>query len=183
MIARKTKKKTNVEEHEHITVEITGYQVAIDAGRNYELANMKLCDSDTKVFRCDSRVEITGICIYPQDIIGHTHSISIIGTESYDDRYSLTLHDCQAMDGFRRICKTVKGKEVPVYELPDGIGYIEKRRGEKSWSGAAWVQPRSVTDMLATLPHIKPLYLEIHRVKKEKSYLIRTISLTTENSV
>ena len=34
---------------------------------------------------------------------------------------------------------TQGGEEVPVYDVPEGMGLIEKVRGSKEWSGFCWV--------------------------------------------
>ena len=49
----------------------------------------------------------------------------------------------------------VRGEEVSVYDVPKGMGLIEKARGSKKWSGFCWVSPGTVSDMLALLPHVR----------------------------
>jgi hypothetical protein len=52
-----------------------------------------------------------------------------------------------------------------VYDVPDGLGLIEKVRGKREWSGFCWVSPGTVSDMLLLLPHVSPLYISIHERK------------------
>lgn len=182
-MARKSKKKSQ-NENDFIITEITNYHLSVNAGRNYEIANLKWCNSDTKVFRCETHLEIEGKCIFPEELNDYEYRISVYGTNYHDDRFLLTLDDCHAKDkDGRDIYKTAKGERVPVYEIPDSIGCISKVRGHKYWHGAVWVLPSAVTDMMTVLPHRKPLYLEIYRIKSERSHLIRSISLRTENPI
>ncbi len=182
-MARKSRKQAKQEEYEYITVEVTNFSASVDIGRNYELVHLDSCDSNTRIFRYDNKVEIEGNCIYPDNLKGVPYYITFYGTDLRDDTFSLTLKECQAMNGWDRVYKTVKGLQVPVYELPDSIGFLEKRRGQSCWAGHTWVPPRAVTDMLIMLPHMKPLYLEIHRLKREKLYIMRSVSLMTNNPI
>lgn len=79
-------------------------------------------------------------------------------------------------DGARKYRK-VRGEEIPVYDVPDGLGLIEKVRGEKRWSGFCWVSPGTVSDMLALLPHVHPLYISIHERKVGRTRWINGLSL------
>ena len=56
-----------------------------------------------------------------------------------------------------RVYRIVKGQQVPVYDVPKGVGFLERRRGTKAWMGCLWVPPRTVGDMLKLLPTVKPL--------------------------
>lgn len=183
-MSKKTSKKTSKEEHEFITVEVTKYSASVNSSLNYELANLDKCDTDAKVYIYETNLEIEGCCTYPDKLKNLTFFITLFGTDrKYDDLF-LKLKDFHAIDDkWNRVYKKVKGKEVPVYDLPDGIGYIEKRRGTNIWAGAAWVLPRTVTDMLTLLPHVRPLYLEIHALKKDRFYKMRSLYLQTNNPV
>jgi hypothetical protein len=66
-----------------------------------------------------------------------------------------------------------------VYELPNGIGPPERVRGTKDWTGWCWVSPRTVSDMLALLPNVQPLYISIHERKIGRKRWINGLTLQT----
>tara|TARA_R110002096_G_scaffold61399_4_gene152604 strand:+ start:5253 stop:5549 length:297 start_codon:yes stop_codon:yes gene_type:complete len=93
----------------------------------------------------------------------------------------LTLADCHICDdkGSPKYRK-VRGKEIPIYDIPKGIGRLERQRGTTNWLGNVWVSPQSVTDMLALLPNVKPLFLTIHEMRAERNHWIVGLTLQTK---
>lgn len=74
-VKRKNKKK--IEEYSFLAIEISGFNTAIDIAINYEVKKSHNCDVDTKVYSFDSRLEIKGICSYPEDRQGAEYSITV----------------------------------------------------------------------------------------------------------
>ena len=62
----------------------------------------------------------------------------------------------------------------PLYELLT-------ERGAEHWSGYIWVPVKTVSDMLALLPSVQPLYLEIHQLKEGRNCHIAGLTLRTTN--
>ena len=75
--------------------------------------------------------------------------------------------------------RKVRGNMVPVYDIPKDIGFLDKVRGGKAWSGAVWVAPQTTTDMLAVLPSVRPLYLALHELKIERRRFVSSLTLQT----
>jgi hypothetical protein len=73
--------------------------------------------------------------------------------------------------------KVLVKKGVPVYDVPDGLGLIQKIRNKKEWTGFCWVSPGTVSDMLLLLPHVRPLYISIHERKVGRTRWINGLSL------
>ena len=94
--------------------------------------------------------------------------------------FDVTLSDCQARDddGDRKY-RRVRGEDVPVYEVPKGIGMIERVRGVGGWSGWCWISPRAVSDMLVLLPNVSPLYISLHERKIGRTRWINGLTLQT----
>ena len=67
------------------------------------------------------------------------------------------------------------------FDLPRGIGFLEKVRGHQSWRGVAWIPPHSVTEMLVLLSGNRPLYLSLHELKIERRRSIVGLSLQTSD--
>ncbi|PCJ95120.1 MAG: hypothetical protein COA45_12390 [Zetaproteobacteria bacterium] len=163
-------------------IEITNHTTAINASINYEVRKTRKCTGDEEIYSFNSYIEIEGFRIYPEGHNDITYSITIYGEERADWPFSLKLNDCQKIDDeLIPIYRKIRGKEVPVYDLPKGIGYIERQRGIQHWRGAIWVPQRTITDMLALLPHVQPLYLDILTIMEKKHQNITSLSLQTNN--
>ena len=112
---------------------------------------------DAKVYQFDSSVELEGACNYPEEREGEKFPFTVYGREIHEGGFDVTLSDCHVLDddGARKY-RRVRGKDVPVYEVPKGIGTIQRVRGSGGWSGWCWISPRAVSDMLALLPNVSP---------------------------
>lgn len=135
---------------------------------------------DEKIYRFESYLEVEGVSTYPETLAGNPFHLTIRGSESRHGEFSLTLDDFHVKneDGSRKYRKA-RGLEIPVYDVPKGIGILERQRGTKSWNGYVWVKPQIITDMLTLLPHITPLFLALHEHKVERSRWITGLTLQT----
>lgn len=77
--------------------------------------------------------------------------------------------------------RAYRGKQIPVYAPPKGMGTLEKERGQPRWHGAVWAQPRYVNDLLVLLDHNQQLYLSIHERKIERKRWIQSITVQTSD--
>ncbi|MDB4409293.1 hypothetical protein N9235_00560 [Gammaproteobacteria bacterium] len=179
-MVRKTKKAQ--EEYTFLGLELTGYKAAVDAAINYEVKNLRNCFSDTRIYRFDSSVEITGTCIYPDERALENYEISVYGREESSGELDLTLKDCHVLDDdYTPKYRKIRGKEVPVYKIPKGLGLLNRIRGTKNWSGYAWVPPRTVSDMQVLLVGTRPLYLALHELKIGRHRWIDSLTVQTTN--
>jgi len=106
----------------------------------------------------------------------------LYGSEPRYDKFTLTLADCHVRDdhGVSKYRK-VRGKEMPVYDVPKGIGHLERLRGTRTWAGWVWAPPQTVNDMLTLLPHVRPLYVDIHELRiGRKRWIVGLALLTTD---
>lgn len=173
----KWKKKTKLE-FNFLGIRIDQYSVSIGASINYEVRDKRYHYLNAKVFKFDSHIEIEGTYTYPDDRAGQAFQLTIYGSERKSGEYERTLSDYQERDEERILkYRKVRGKLTPVYDVPNGIGYLEYRK--KRWSGAAWVSPRTVSDMLALLPNVRPLYISIHEAKEGRHRRIVGLTLQT----
>ena len=135
-----------------------------------------------KVYEFGSHLEIEGVCNYPEEREGNEHRVNIYSTErSYRD-FELTLSDCHVRneDGTHKY-RRIRGKDMPVYDIPKGLGTIEKVRGGALWTGCLWVKQETVTQMLSLLPVVKPLYMFVHERKIERIRWIEGFAVQTSN--
>ena len=179
-MARKQRKVTR--EYTLLGLEVCGFQAAADAGINYEVKNLRHCAPDEKVFKFDSSLEMSCVCIYPDERAGDGYELSAHGYECQPGDFESTLDDYHVRDeDYQRKYRKVQGSEVPVYELPKGIGMLDRIRGTKDWRCWAWVSPQTVTDMLLLLTGVSPLYVALNEVKIGRQRWIDGLTLQTSN--
>ena len=145
---------------------------------NHEIRDKRYRWKNPKVYESYTKVEIQGFFTGPEDRIGLHYELSIYGHDPDPGDSAKRLSDYQVRDdnGALRFHK-VRGTELPVYDIPDGIGWHERRRGTQIWIGAVWVPPRTITDMLTLLPNVCPVFLSIHEHKVNRKRSIVSVSL------
>jgi len=175
-----TKKNKPVEKYELLAVKLTEFKASVDATINYEVRDKRHYQSDANVYSFSSSVELEGVCNYPEEREGEKYLLTIYGGEMRAGQFDVTLSDCQVRDddGMLKYRK-VRGNEIPIYEVPKGIGPLERVRGTKDWTGWCWVSPRTLSDMLALLPNVRPLYISIHEHKLGRHRFINALTLQT----
>ena len=178
MVARKSKNKEV--EYTYIAIKLDSFSCHINAGINYEIRDSRLANPNSKVFSFQSELELTGVCSYQDDRAGNQYKIDVFGHELNRGNFEAILSDYHVKDdeGIPKYRK--RGKEkIPVYDPPDSIGYIEKRRGENLWCVYVWISPNSVSDMISLMGSKSPLYMSIDEVKVGRHRRVRSISFQT----
>jgi len=173
-------KKHVSEEYSFLALKIRSFNVSINASINCDARVPRYYHDDTKVYDFKTCLDIEGISTYPEEREGEAYSITVYGAEPSSDNFNMTLVDCHVRDedGLPRYRK-VSGKQVPVYDVPKGIGLLERHRGAKCWGGWVWVSQPTVSDMLALLPHVQPLYIHIHELRIGRKRWIAGLTLQT----
>jgi len=174
------RKKTRAEEYTFLALKLSGFDAAINASINYEVRDPRHYQDDAKVYTFGSQLDIEGVSTYPEERAGETYCLTVYGSEPCHDRFTLTLADCHVRDDHGvPMYRKVRGKEVPVYDVPKGIGHLERQRGTRTWVGWLWVLPQTVNDMLTLLPQVRPLYVDIHELRIGRQRWIVGLTLQT----
>lgn len=169
-------------EYELLSIPLSRYGASIDASVNSYARNKHHHYSDPRIYQFHSSVELEGTCDYPEERSGEAYVIGVHSWEIEEGMFEARLSDRHAKDeDGGLVYRRVRGEDVPVYDVPDGIGLIEKVRGEKRWSGFCWASPRTVSDMLTLLPKARPLYISIHERKVGRTRWINGLSLQTSH--
>ena len=177
-MAKRTKKPGPV--YEILAITINNYKASVDAAINYEARDKRYFYKNPSVHSFGTNIELEGVCTYPDDRAGENYSITIYGHEREHGEFSKRLSDYQERDEkYNLKYRTVRGNQVPVYDVPYDIGYYSRNRGTKDWSGAAWVSPQTASDMLVLLSSVNPLYVSIHECKIGRNRLIAGLTLQT----
>ena len=126
------RKKTPSVEYELLSIPLSGFGASVDASVNHKARDRRHHYRDPKIYSFGSSVELEGVCDYPEERSGESYVISVHGWETEEGEFEARLSDQHVMDedGMRKYRK-VRGKEIPMYDVPEGIGLIEKVRGEK----------------------------------------------------
>jgi len=176
---KKTKKQPKPT-FDFLGIEIEHYDANIDISINHKARDKRYIYSNPKVFHYYTKIEIQGPLVYPDERMPGTYNITIYGDEREDGEFTSRLdnYHVRGNDG-DPIYRKDRGKEIPIFDAPSGVGYLEKIRGTDDWKGCAWLPPVIVTNMLTLLPHVSPLYLAIHELKIDRVRWMNGISLQT----
>jgi len=162
-------------------LQIVNFSISTDASINYEVRIKQYQHRDAKVYKFDSDISIDCKRLWPEEYPDWNYHLHIYGHDSGFRNFADTLSDCQVVDDYGRpIEKKRRGKNEPVYDIPHGLGYWEKTRGEDQVSGSIWVSPECLSDMMIMLVNVKPLYADVHEVKKERTRWIQSFRMQTE---
>ena len=180
MMARRRKRE--VEEHEQLALRLTGYSARVDASISYKVRDLRNYDEDARVYAFESVVELQATATWPEERSGQQYSLTVYGREPSPGEFSVTLAQCRARDEEGRLVfKKVHGNEIPKFEVPKGIGHLDRIRGTQGWTGWAWVSRRTVSDMLRLLSNVEPLYVAIHEFRLGRHRWIVGLTIQTTN--
>ncbi|MCP4445835.1 MAG: hypothetical protein GY811_10900 [Myxococcales bacterium] len=102
------------------------------------------------------------------------------GDQSDERDFDQRLQEFRAMDknGDPKYRKS-RGHYLPVYEIPKGVGFIQKERGVNCWNGCIWVPNETVAMMLTLLNGMGVLFVELHERRIARSRWINSLTLQT----
>jgi len=170
-------------EQTRIAIRVEGFEASADASINYHLYQPQFgagWDERDPVYLFKSHLQITGEATWPVERAGDTYELAIIGDDSPSRDLALTLDDVQAREktGARKY-RRYRGREIPVYVPPPGMGLINKMRGEPRWTAWAFVTRGFVQDALAILSLARPLYVSLHERKQNRSRWVQGLTVQT----
>lgn len=171
------------DEHTHIAIRLDRYEAGIAASINNTAHSAQYAwnlNEEDPVYEFTNQVRITGTATYPSYCAGHLYHLTLYGTDAPSRHLDTRLKDVQARDKhgspqYRRY----RGRDIPVFIAPKGLGLLEKVRGEASWTGWVFTPPRLVTDMLVLLGRPESLFIALHEQKMDRVRWIQRVSLQT----
>lgn len=83
-----------------------------------------------------------------------TSQITIVGVSTYPEE---------------RAGDTYRGRQIPVYDAPEGMGLIDKLRGEARWTVWLFAKPHFISDVLALLGRARTSMSKYTSAKKARS--------------
>lgn len=180
--AKRTRKKP-AEEQTHLAIRLTAHEARIDATINYDVYAPQLAirlNEDDPLFVFRTILTITGTAIWPEKRQGEIFELTIYGDDAPSSEVNLRLRDVHARtkSGAQQY-RQYRGREVPVFDPPKGIGFLDKVRGEPRWQGWITAAPRFISDALVLLGREMPLYIALHEQRYERTRWIRSLALQT----
>jgi len=174
------KKKRAVEQYTYLSVRVDEYSAHVSASLNHEACDPRQYNDKVRIYQFGSTLEIQGICTYPDDRMNEKYRITVHGQQSGEGNLDARLADYHIRDedGLPKYRK-LRGQSVPVYDIPNGLGLLQKERGTRDWNGWIWVPEQTVAQMLTLIATIRPLYVRIDERKIERTHWIRGLTLQT----
>ena len=180
---RKSREKKREEVHTLLGIRVDSYEARLDASVNYNVHAPQYAfrlDDDDPLFPCATHLTIVGTSIYPDERANARYEVTIYDDDAPSRGVYAKLKDAQVRGEYGEMkYREYRGRLIPIYKPPSGLGVLDKVRGEQRWT--AWVNlaPRLVSDMLILLGHERQLYLGIHERKAGRSRWIHSLSLQT----
>jgi hypothetical protein len=173
------------EEHTHIAIRVERYDADITASVNHSVHAAQYAwnlNDDDPVYEFTNQLRITGTATYPPLRAGNAYLLTLYGTAAPSHHLDAKLKDVQARDehGSPQYRK-YRGREIPVFVAPKGLGLLDKVRGETSWTGWIIATPRLVTDALVLLGKQETLFVALHERKIDRARWIQRVSLQTKD--
>lgn len=173
-----TAKKPKIE-YELYFLTVNSFSASVHAGLNYkavEAANK--FDDQIPVFENYPTLVFDCECFYPEKYFGLPFHVTVYGE---DYKNNLMLSDCTVKDenGHPTLNKR-RGQFYPVHQIPDGIGSLEKVRGQNAWRANCFIDRKAVTQMITVLSLNKEYYLSIDESKVNRYRAVRALDLQTD---
>jgi hypothetical protein len=189
-MTRKKKRRTRakpVEQYTHFVLRVDRYEVRAHAGINRHAHNPQYAWRDTEdepLYEFEIDLEVGGACTHPESRAGDRCTLTIYCDNSPQSDIYRKLKDVQLVDDhYSRQYREYRGKRLPIYVPPRGMGTMDKSRGEAHWHGTIWAQPQFCTGLSILLGQGKPLFMEIVEQKIERQRWIQRVALQTSDPV
>jgi hypothetical protein len=182
---KKLQSKKSADEHAHLSLRIENHRVRVSTRINHYVHSPQYAWRDIQddpVFEFVTHLDIEALCTDPSVRAGDTYDLTIYSDVNLESATYWKLKDVQVVDEHRvPQYRTYRGKEIPIYKPPNGMGTLEKVTGEARWHGTIWAQPRYVNDLLILLGHQRQLYVAIHERKIERQRWIQGVEIQTND--
>ena len=173
----------SAEEHTHLAVIVEHHKVSISSSINHAAYHPEYAyrlDLDDPLYRFTMHLEIAGTCTYPEKRAGDAYAVTLYGEDAPSMGINATLKSAQVVDEhYSPVYKSYRGRDVPVFDPPKGMGFLEKVRGEARWTAWLRAQPRFVSDALMLLGQGRSVYLAIRERKEKRTRWVQGLSIQT----
>jgi hypothetical protein len=173
------------EQYTFVSIRVESYEISFDASVNSALYTPQYTwslNDEGLLYEFQAHLTIRGTCFSPNERMGDEYELTMYSAIPQVSRLGTTLEDAQKRDAYGSPeYRTYRGKQIPVYDAPKGLGRIEKVRGQPRWTSWLPVQANFTTDLLSLLSHQRPLFLTINERKEERVRWVQRLSIQTTN--
>jgi len=174
------KKIKSVDQYAFLTINVDKFSTAVNTSISGQARERHQDNDNVSLYSFGCSAEIQGTCTYPPERVDENYRIDISTKPQSQLDFDAKLKDTRVRDEHGSFkYRKMRGRSLPVYDIPEGLGLLDKERGTNNWSGWLWVPEQTLTQMLILLTNVKPLYLEIHERKIERTRWINGITLQT----
>lgn len=183
MPPKRTRQRRLRDEDTFLGLRVERYEASVDASVNHYLYSPKYArdfDDRDPVYKFTSYLRITATSIYPEERANHTYELTLYANDAPSRGLNLTLRDVQARDkhGSPQY-RQYRGKQIPIYAPPKGVGSLNKIKGEPRWTVALFVPLHFASDMLTLLGHQRTLFVALHERKDGRDRWVQGMALQT----
>ena len=174
-----TRKKIKpVDQYAFLTISVDKFSAAVNTSINGQARERHQHNDNVSLYSFGCSVEIQGTCTYPPERVHESYRIDISTNPQSQLDFDAKLKDTRVRDedgSFKY--RKVRGRSLPVYDIPEGLGLLDKERGTTNWNGWLWVPEQTLTQMLILLTNVKRLSLEGHERKIGRRHWINELRL------
>lgn len=181
MSRKKAKNKIQQGLHSFLVARVEQYDIDLDYSVNHSVYQPEyaiVLDDDEPLFKNTSHLTLTGRIVEPKDRFNHKLTLYLMGGESPSSRNNSTLKDAQSRGKYGEPqYRTYRGREIPIYDPPNGLARLRKVTGEAEWISFMWVPSLLISDMLVLLGQKEGLFVTLNEWKAERKRWVRAIGL------
>ncbi|MGQ7829783.1 hypothetical protein [Altererythrobacter sp. Z27] len=178
-------RRSSTEVHSHLTIAVEGYEASVSARVNHYAYEPRYAFrplDDQPVHEFSSRLVVAGTIVSEGKSATNCCLVTLYGDPSPAFDLDARLEDIAELDdhGSPRY-RQYRGKEVPVYRPPKGLGVLGKVKGQPEWQTSLFVKPVLVDRWLTLLCSSRDLFMSLHECKTGRTRWVRGIELGTVN--
>ncbi len=182
---RERRSESPKQEQIHLSIRVERYKASVEAGINPDALAPEYSwdlDMDEPLYSFTTQIEVSGTVTYPEKRAGEAWEITIYDGRRLSHYLDATLKSIQMTDdrGAHRY-RTYRGKDVPVFQPPKGMGHVGKVRGERAMRAWFYVSPRFLSDALVLLGQGRTLYLAARESKEGRTRRLQGLSIQTSD--
>ena len=171
------------EEYTLIVVQVESHEASMEVCVNRDVYAPQYAfrpGDEEPLVEFKTRLTVIGTSIVPKRRAGETYELTVYGDDSPSHKHDATLASAQVRNEYGSPqYRSYRGRQIPIYRPPGGLGVLHKVTGEPRWSLWTFVPTRFATDTILLLGRRSPLYLNIHERKEGRTRWVRSISLET----
>lgn len=166
-----------------LAIRVEHYEVRVAAAISHDVYAPQFAwnlDDNDPVYPITTRLTITGVSTYPEERAGDSYELTIYGDDAPSRRLNATLKDVQVRDQYGSLeFRKYRDRQIPVYHPPEGMGLIEKVKGEPRWTAWFHTPVRFASNLVSLLGHNRVLFISLNERRKAKARWILGMSLQT----